>query len=171
MPAWQDIEKTTLPKIRQVHGWWLAKRGPRRLPDRADFDPAEMKALLPYLLIADFTLNPFRVRYRLAGTTVVELSGCQFAGRYLDELVPPDAEERWEDHYRLAYESASPVFGETTVPLLSGSGFFTYEFGIFPLSMGGDAVRQFLAVEDYGETEMRIDQVTKGLATWKDPLG
>jgi hypothetical protein len=170
MPIWRDIEKTKLPKVRQVYEWWLAKRGQRRLPDRADFDPAELKPLLPYILMADFTLDPFRVRYRLAGTTVVELSGCKFAGRYLDELLPPDSEEQWENHYRQVYESALPVFGETTVPLLSGDELFTYEFGIFPLSMGGEDVRQFLAIEDYGSTERRMDQVIRDITPWKDPF-
>lgn len=169
MPIWQDIERTKLPKVRQLYEWWLSKRGQRRLPSRADLDPAKLKALLPYILIADFTVDPFRVCYRLAGTMVVELSGCQFAGRYLDELVPPDSEERWEDHYRRVYESALPVFGETTVPLISGGGLFTYEFGIFPLSMNGEDVRQFLAIEDYGATERRMDQVIQDLTPWKEP--
>jgi hypothetical protein len=38
--------------------------------------------------------------------------------------------------------------GALTAPTRTG-GTFTYEFGLFPIARGGDAVEQFIAVEDY----------------------
>jgi hypothetical protein len=167
MARWLEIDQTTSDKIRQMHAWWLVKRGQRPLPDRLDVDPAELKALLPYILICDCGLDPFRVRYRLIGTRVVEVSGFNFVGRYLDELTPPDGDEPWAEHYRVAYDSRMPVYGATTVPTMHGD-LFRYEFSIFPLTNGGSQVEQFLALEDYGETAPRVQQMIEDLASWKD---
>ncbi len=41
-----------------------------------------------------------------------------------------------------------PLLGDATVPAKAG-GSFRYEFGIFPLTVGGTEVRQFVAIEDY----------------------
>lgn len=161
------IQQVASEKIKKINEWWLSKKAGRPLPDRADVDPSELKSLLPYILISDFSLNPFRVRYRLIGTRVVDVSGFNFAGRYLDELIPPDMEEPWSDHYRSAFESRSPVFGETTVPTIHLMA-FKYEFGIFPLTCGGESVAQFLAIEDYGTTEPRVQQLISDLKQWKD---
>lgn len=161
------IQQVASEKIKKINEWWLSKKAGRPLPDRADVDPSELKSLLPYILISDFSLNPFRVRYRLIGTRVVDVSGFNFAGRYLDELIPPDMEEPWMEHYRSAFESRSPVFGETTVPTIHLMT-FKYEFGIFPLTCGGEAVAQFLAIEDYGTTEPRLQQLISDLKQWKD---
>ncbi len=63
------------------------KAGARALPDRADLDPAEIPLLLPYILISEVE-QPFRIRYRLIGTEVVHVTGMNFTGHYLDELIP-----------------------------------------------------------------------------------
>ena len=43
---------------------------------------------------------------------------------------------------------------------------FRYEFGIFPLTLGGEAVRQFISVEDYGGREPRVRQLEDKLKPW-----
>lgn len=132
--------------VRTLHGWWMAACRPNGLPDRADFDPAAFKLLLPNLIIVAVEPEPFRIRYRLVGTKVVDYTGFEFTGRYLDELGPSDAAGYWQDCYRAAYESRSPFFGSMTEPTTSGDE-FTYEFGFFPVSRGDDV--QIIVVEDY----------------------
>ena len=87
MTAWQDIKRSTSQRVQALDAWWHAKAGSRPLPDRADLDPAEISQLLPYVLISEL-IRPFRVRYRLLGTEVVQIAGMDFAGCYLDELIP-----------------------------------------------------------------------------------
>lgn len=96
-----------------------------------------------------------RIKYRLIGTKVVEATGFDITGHFLDELVPSDQGEPWMDHYRQAYEGRRPILGETTVPTSTG-GTFTYEFGICPLRNGGREVRQFIAVEDYFDLQVPL---------------
>lgn len=133
--------------IREMHRWWLAhSRG--NVPDRAGLQPSDFKGLLPYLLISDVEHEPFRIRYRLVGTKVVEATGLDITGRYLDELVLSDPDEPSMNEYAAAYMDRRPVAGKSTITLAEDVRFI-YEFGLFPLRLGGTTIDQFVAVEDY----------------------
>jgi hypothetical protein len=146
---YQSDNEVRSAKVRSLQRWWRenARDG---IPDRANFQPFEFTQLLPYLLIADVEHDPFRIRYRLVGTKVVEATGLNLTGLYLDELDPTVEDEPWMDNYALAHKSQQPVLGTTTVKTTSGLR-FVYEFGIFPLSKGGTRVDQCVAIEDYFE--------------------
>jgi hypothetical protein len=166
MASWTDIGRTTAPMVRQLHDYWSSKRGGAALPDRDLIDPAEIKLLLPNILIAEPSHPPFRVRYRLIGSRIAAASGMDLTGRYLDELVAADDENRWQDHYRQAWSEKIPVYGNAMVPTLHGDE-FRYEFGIFPLRKGGDSVGQFIALEDYGGREPKLKQIEDRMTPWR----
>jgi hypothetical protein len=167
MSIWRDIAKTTSPMVRKLHDYWQSKRAGRALPDRADIDPAELKPLLPYLIVAEVVEPPFRIRYRLIGTKIAAVSGLDFTGRFLDELLAADLENRWQEYYLEARNTRAPVLGEVVVPTLHGD-LFRYEFGIFPLTKGSDAVAQFIAIEDYGGREPRLREIEDRVAPWRE---
>ena len=98
MPCWRELDRVASPLVRQLHDYWQSKRAGRDIPDRQDIDPLELKELLPNILISEPEFNPFRIRYRLVGTRVVRVSGIDFTGRYLDELLRPEVEEDWYGH-------------------------------------------------------------------------
>ena len=148
MQAWTDIGVSQSPMVRTLNGWWLAQRGSNGIPDRAAFDPAEFKSLMPNLVIVDVEPEPFRLRYRLVGTRVAEFTGFDFTGKYLDELVALGSLGQWVEHYGSACRNRAPIFGSVTEPTTAG-GTFTFEFGLFPISRGGDEVVQFIGLEDY----------------------
>jgi hypothetical protein len=133
--------------VKSLHDWWTGHRGDD-VPDRSTLDPFALKATLPYLLISDVEPAPFRIRYRLVGTKVVEATGLDFTGRYLDELVPGDPDEPWMNDYRRSFDTRLPVIGGSTVQITSGASYH-YEFGIFPVRNGGPGIVQFVGVEDY----------------------
>lgn len=153
-----EIDQMNSVKVRRIHDWWRAARGPNGIPDRQDFDPATVKDLLPFLIVADVEPAPFRIRYRLVGTSVVNFTGMEFTGRYLDEFTPAKIAGAWADCYRAAFDSRRPFLGSETEPTTSG-GTFTYEYGLFPIGRGGDAVEQFIAVEDYFGFELTSAQL------------
>lgn len=148
--------------VRTLHRWWL-DRSAGDIPDRADLDPADLKPLLPNLFLIDVEHDPFRIRYRLVGTRVVEVTGYDITGHYLDNLLPADASEPWVEHYRSAYRTRLPLFGAVDAPTRSG-GYFTYEFGLFPLRKGGKAVDQFVSIEDYFDLGTSLTQ----LVEWRE---
>jgi hypothetical protein len=165
MAIWTDIGKSTAPLVRQLHDYWMSKRGSAAIPDRGLIDPAEIKLLLPNILIAEPSHPPFRVRYRLIGSRVAAASGIDLTGHYLDEMVSGD-DAQWQAYYHQVWSERVPVYGAVTVPTLYGDQ-FRFEFGIFPLSRGGESVEQFIAIEDYGGREIRLRQIDDTLAPWR----
>jgi hypothetical protein len=160
VPAFATEKELRSVMVRSIHRWWLDKSA-GDIPDRAAFDPADFKRLLPNLFIADVEPHPFRIRYRLMGTRAVEATGMDLTGRYLDELA--GYEEPWLDHYRRAFQTRRPVIGWCEAPT-TGGGRFTYEFGLFPLRKGGTEVTQVLALEDYFDLTSRLVE----LVEWHD---
>jgi len=148
VPTCIDIDLIRSPMVRSLHSWWLANRGPGGLPDRSKFDPTEHKNILANMMISELEPDPFRVRYRLVGTRVASTTGFDFTGRYLDELLGPQAPEPWIEYYMEIARTGAPLLGTVREPTRYG-GDFSYEFGIFPIAKGGNAVAQFMSVEDY----------------------
>ncbi|MDY0872197.1 PAS domain-containing protein [Dongia rigui] len=179
MTAWADLSRSRSARVKALDAWWQSCAGDS-LPDRADFDPSTFTPLLPFLLLSEVE-QPFRLRYRLIGTAVRDVAGSNFAGRYLDEILPNSAEEEpWLDHYHTAYETARPLYGSCRIRTLSG-GHTEYEFGIWPLGhrqgahqdvapIGAEAVRQFIGLEDYGDWRGRVRPLRDELADWQYAL-
>jgi hypothetical protein len=148
MGIYHSIDQVQSAMVRQLHQWWSANRGDD-IPDRSEFDPVNFAALLPNILIVDVEHQPFRVRYRLVGTRVMEATGFNIVGHYLDELMPTEPEAPWMEIYLQSYLERAPIIGTSTCTTTSGS-LFTHEYGLFPLRRGGQPVDQFISIEDYG---------------------
>lgn len=158
MPVWTDAAQCKSNLVLALNDWWRGKGGPSIVPDRSAVDPLELKALLPNILLAEVEHDPFRIRYRLQGTKVTDITGIDLTGHYLDELLSAEPDQPWQEHYLKVYRTRRPLFGSTTVPRTTG-GTVDYEFGIFPLRRGGDRVEQFIALEDYFGLVGTIDQI------------
>lgn len=144
-----DVEQIRSGKIHQLHGYWQTKRDGRAMPQRADIDPADLKTLLPDLLLGDYEASPFRVRFRLVGTRLAEIHGLDFTGRYLDQLVFGATNGLdWGDLNRLVFERRAPLFGRGHRASSNGRG-IDFEFGTFPLSDDGETVNRWVGVEVY----------------------
>jgi hypothetical protein len=76
------------PGLRDFYAHWLAKRGGKRVPARADIDPVEIHRFLPNIFMMDVIDGGRRFRYRLVGTAVGNALG-DYSGRYVDEALPP----------------------------------------------------------------------------------
>lgn len=163
LPVWTDPAQSKSNLVHAMYDWWCSKGGPDRIPDRSQVDPLELAELLPNLLISEVEHNPFRIKYRLVGTMVSEVTGMNITGRYLDELLSADPDQPWIEHYRTVYPTRRPLFGSTTVATIYSS-ILSYEFGIFPLRRGGEDIEQFIAIEDYFDRTSIVDQ----LQPWRD---
>jgi hypothetical protein len=149
MFALVDLDRIRSPRIHGLRHYWESKRAGRSMPDRDDIDPADLIPLLPHLMIVEAEPQPFRVRYRLAGTKVVEMNRIELTGRYLDELVGNGTNYAMLglDAYRRAWSQECPVYGTYDWPAASGA-IYEVEFAIFPLALAGTA-GQFIALEDW----------------------
>lgn len=76
--------------LKHLHGLWsskISKDG--SLPARSDFDPAEiLAAFLPYITLFDVIRSEKKLRFRirLVGTGIVEETGRDTTGKFLDEM-------------------------------------------------------------------------------------
>ncbi len=138
--------------IRALFVYWSGKRRNGALPRRADVDPAEIPKLVPNIIIADIEYDPFRVRYRLAGTRIVAMTGYEFTGRYLDEIALPNDEGPFLECYRLACDSRAPVITRIKWRLGPNDA-AEYDVCFLPLSDDGSTVDKVLAYECYANVE------------------
>ena len=140
-------------RIHQLCAYWRDKAG-RGVPARAEFDPVDVRELLPNLMMLDALGDPTRFRYRLVGTRVVQYTGFDFTGRYLDEMVF-QGRDFMEECYRLVMTERRPVFGHYAW-LVRSRHFGRCEFGLFPLSDDGKRVDRCVSIEDYERMERDI---------------
>ncbi len=139
------------PNIRQVSDYWNGLAG-GQTPERSQLRIEDLQPLLPFLLLAEFEFNPFRLRYRLSGTRVDQMTGLNLAGHYLDEFATgsyADAVNEMIGYYEEASRTGRPRVwtyawaGEN--PRLK-----IIWVALFPLKVDG-VIRQCLSIEDYGE--------------------
>jgi hypothetical protein len=141
------------PRIHRLYAYWREKAG-AAMPARAEFDPVDVRDLLPNLMMVDVLGQPPRFRYRLVGTRVAQYTGFDFTGRYLDEMVVQGRDFMDECYSRLLGERR-PLFGHYAW-LVRSRHFGRCEFALFPLSDDGQKVDRCISIEDYERMERDI---------------
>ena len=143
-----SVTELTSSKIAALARYWEAKRGQRDMPRWRDIDPAEIKPLLPHLLVSRYERDPFRVRYVIVGTWIAQYSGADFTGRYLDELDFTGEDTNWLAHHQSFIAEGRPAFGICRFVTQSGLE-REYESGMFPIAGEDGLIERALAIEDW----------------------
>lgn len=136
-------------RVSELAEYWERKRGIRLMPSRADINPAEIKRLLPNLVISRIERDPLRIRYALVGTYIAESGGLDFTGYYLDEIdFKGEVGTDWMELYLEFIRERQPIFGICQFRIEAG---FVREYiaAMFPLSSDGVEVDQCLSIEDW----------------------
>lgn len=140
-----------IPKnIARLSEYWHGLAGGEP-PERNQFQIEDVAPLLPYLLLCDFEFNPFRVRYRLSGTRVDQITGLNMTGRYLDEFVEGDygdSVRQMIGYYEEASRTGRPHIWNYPWAGDNPAGKLIWA-GLFPLRVNG-AVAKCVSIEDYG---------------------
>jgi hypothetical protein len=131
--------------IRALHRYWLSKHRDGAMPARHAIDPAELRALLPHLILAELEAAPFAIRYRLVGTAVAKAHRDDFTGRAHDSVMSLVG-SGLEDSYRRVVEHRAPLFGHSGLDL-GDRTWIGFEYAILPLSDDGHSVHKCLAME------------------------
>ena len=88
------------PDIQAVVAYWRRKAGARRMPSRADIDPAELKPYLARITLVDVVPDARRFVYRLVGTGEVQVRGHDPTGKSVRDgyfaASPDEAMARYE---------------------------------------------------------------------------
>lgn len=94
------------PKLADLFAFWQARRHGAQYPDRADFDPIDMRPWLGHLMLVE--LAEGRWIYRLYGTYFVETFRREMTGKAIDEL-PPEQAKTLQEEYDRVRRDAAPV--------------------------------------------------------------
>ncbi len=139
-------------KIARFFLYWRSIHPPQGLPGRAHLDPLAIPTLLPGIWLLDVQHEPFRLRYRLAGTETVEAIGAEVTGRWMDEVNPHlTRESGYLDRYRAIVAQRLPSWRRGP-PLLMSQRVRTIENIVVPLAADGVTVDMLaaLTVFDFG---------------------
>jgi hypothetical protein len=133
-------------QLQALAAYWREKCAGRFAPRRADIDPLDLRAHMPYLFLVDVLPND-EFRYRLMGTAIVEGTGRDITGKWLSELHggTPDVMQRLKSRFDQVLATRRPVFTRGQVYWLGDGEFRRFECGYFPLSEDGQAINMILA--------------------------
>jgi hypothetical protein len=105
-------------ELQRLYNYWLAIRGHNKLPHRRELNPAAISFCLAHVGLAEIERNPFRVRYRLVGTRLVELYGEDLTGRYVDQAYTPSIRQEALDAYRRVVLDEEPLYSERVIDII-----------------------------------------------------
>ncbi|MBI3507436.1 MAG: PAS domain-containing protein [Proteobacteria bacterium] len=138
--AWDycGVEALVAAPVKACHAYWLSKAKDGRLPSRADIDPVECRAFLPYCIMLEVE-GPGRFVYRIFGSHLAEVALKDLTGLRLDSAALGESAPL----FQAAYER---VCADKAVVAFKGHLFWqdrshrTFEQVSLPLSSDGVAV-------------------------------
>jgi hypothetical protein len=144
------------PKVARVLAYWQSihppadptrANPPPRLPGRRHFDPMAIPEALPGICLLDVERNPFRLRYRVAGTRIAASLGKEPAGRSFEEMHPAAAHDpTYLDRHRRVVETAIPSWRRGPPRQWSRRECIEIENLILPLAADGTTVDLLLTL-------------------------
>src|SRR3546814_6157759 len=66
--------------------YWKQKRGDRPMPAESDLDPAEIRKILPHVILLDVRQEPLDFHYRLIGTKMDEHMLGRYTGLWMSQI-------------------------------------------------------------------------------------
>src|SRR3546814_7114968 len=113
--------------------YWKQKRGDRPMPAESDLDPAEIRKILPHVILLDVRQEPLDFHYRLIGTKMDEHMLGRYTGLWMSQIPHQRSPSRvWTNCRRVALEGR-PLSGDTPY-VGKGKEFLTTEDLLMPLS-------------------------------------
>jgi hypothetical protein len=129
------------PALRELETYWLAKKGSRQMPARAEIKPSEIKHLLPDIVMWSAP-EPFI--YRIIGDNVVRFVGKNNTGSPATTGMPPDAAASMLEVLALIVSAKEPRFRAGKAHWQPDKSQHEFEAAYFPLSADGQTVDMIL---------------------------
>ena len=129
------------PDLQALLDYWTAKRGARAMPARADIKPAEIKSLLPDVMIWS-AIEPFTIR--LVGDHIVNFVGANNTGKPATDGMPADAATVMRTVIMHVIAAKAPRFRFGRAFWLPRNDYRFFEAAYLPLSADGENVDMIL---------------------------
>jgi hypothetical protein len=147
------LAEVTSSCIARFDAYWHSKAQAGRLPARADIDPADLKSILPNIILLNVGYDPFRVSVRLRGTRIDEFRP-KGKWKYLHEANTFDRGRR-EDYLsemEFVVGHRRPVFARDWMTSRFGA-LCDLCAGLWPLSSDGQRIDMLVVIEDFDRLE------------------
>jgi hypothetical protein len=136
------------PVLKPAYDYWRSKRGNRSIPRRRDIEPTEIPRLLPNIQITELVDGGKRIRYRLAGSAIVDAYGSELAGKYFDEVFTGERLKFVEENYHAMCERRRPILVVNRYHSARDVLLVCHRL-IMPLSEDGKTVNQCLTAMNF----------------------
>ncbi|MEX0758566.1 MAG: PAS domain-containing protein [Tistlia sp.] len=151
------------PLLRHVLAVWQAA-GAGAVPDYRALDPVALGRTLPHVWLCEREAGSGRFRYHLAGERINEVYRRSLAGRYLDEIIPPDGLAVVQRRYDAVLDTPAAVRTAGLV-YLRNQRTFSGERLVLPLLGAGGRPERVLGATVYallpGSRPPEPEQVTR----------
>lgn len=141
---------------RRLYQYWLARKGGRPFPGRADIDPLDLGFALGRLSLIDELTGPRRYRFRLLGTEPTKQLGFEMTGRYLDQLPRPDLRAYLEKLFAQTIAQRAPTY-EAATDILDKRK-WNHETLALPLASDGETIDMLLVWVKTEAVEVLVDR-------------
>jgi hypothetical protein len=108
------------PSNREFFGYWDAKRGAARAPERSEIEPGAVRELLGDIFVLSYDA-PNGYPFRVAGTRVCALLGCDLKDQSFSALFAPDGRREIEDIITVVAEEMLAAVAGITATSQDGS--------------------------------------------------
>lgn len=136
----RDVEAPTDPIVSSVFRYWDSKRGARRMPSRADIDPADLRRNVSNVILYDVVEVGKLYRVRLVGSAIVEFYGVNTTGAWAGAYMPPEAAAQMIDILTRVVINKAPCFRAGHAHWHRDKSYRSFEACFLPLSADGEQV-------------------------------
>lgn len=139
----RSIPQNCHPKVRAIQDYWKSVHPEGGgLPGRQHIDPVDIPNLLPNIWLIDVYRDPYRFRFRLLGTQVVDYAGEDNTGKWFDERMPDFDPTVFID----VVENKLPSWSRGRSAMRPEKNYYELERVRFPLATDGETVDMILAL-------------------------
>lgn len=156
-------------RLKQVYAYWQAKCAGRPMPARRDIEPAELKLVLPHLMLIDVEPGP-RYRYRLFGTAVTEAFGMNPTGKCVDEVMVGEYKTFLLGLYDDVCAGKLPVYSTSTYGTKRETQMWSQRL-MLPLASDGATVDKVLACQVFVHGSALKNQTVRLAQDKAEPIG
>lgn len=143
-----DATELRSPIVATALRYWHKRCCDRPMPRRRDIDPADLKSVLPHMMIFAVVDDGRDFIYRLVGSRIREFLSADYTGQRLLEVEATKPADTILENFQACRKYRKPVLGN--IPYVGPkSDIVTMEDIVLPLSSDGKTVDQIIVVLDF----------------------
>ncbi|HEX2590601.1 MAG TPA: PAS domain-containing protein [Rhizomicrobium sp.] len=152
-----DPHDAEAPVVREGYAYWLSKRGTRAFPQRTDINPAQIKKILPNIILAKVLDDGEDFAFRIVGEAVATAHGFNPINWRVSDLDrhAPGFSAIVKRVYRKIYDTNAPYASRGTLRHIDRS-YRMFESLFLPLGPANGPVDHVMVVADFS-SERRLD--------------